>query len=214
MLKGAAAAAAPLVVGITGSIGAGKSAVAAQFAALGFAVHDADAAVHSRYEPAGAASPAVLALGLELGADVATAAGGVDRAKLSALLKVDTEERLAALDAIVHPLVSQARAAFVEEHRSDFLCVLDIPLLFESAGERHCDAVVVASTMGDTALRQERVLARGWYVVVAPPQTWAAAALRAPLHCVCGWVGRCVHGELPPRCPPRRWSDRGLAGSR
>jgi dephospho-CoA kinase len=141
-----------LVVGLTGGIGMGKSAVAARLRALGIAVCDADAEVHKLY--AGAAVPHIEA------AFPGTAANGqVDRQKLAAALLADPAG-FKRLEAIVHPLVLAAEREFLraEAARGAALAVLEIPLLFETGGERRVDAVIVCSAPAD--LQRERVLQR------------------------------------------------------
>ncbi len=129
----------PFVLCLTGSLGMGKSTAAKFFAEAGVPVHDSDAVVHALYE--GEAVPAI-----ERAFPGATVGGKVDRAKLAAMVLGDAAA-LARLEAIVHPLVSAARDAFLAQAqaRGAPVVVLDIPLLFETAAERHCDAVVVVS---------------------------------------------------------------------
>lgn len=141
-------------VGLTGSIGMGKSAVLAMFADLGAAVWDADAAVHRLYAPGGAGVGPVGAAFPDAIRD-----GGVDRAALSALV-LGAPEALKRLEAIVHPLVADDRARFLAAAEKDgaAMAVLDIPLLFENGAERAFDAVVVVSA--PAPVQRERVLAR------------------------------------------------------
>ena len=129
----------PFVLCLTGSLGMGKSTAAKFFAEAGVPVHDSDAVVHALYE--GEAVPAI-----ERAFPGATVGGKIDRAKLAAMVLGDAAA-LARLEAIVHPLVSAARDAFLAQAqaRGAPVVVLDIPLLFETAAERHCDAVVVVS---------------------------------------------------------------------
>lgn len=142
-----------LVLGLTGSIGMGKSTTAQMFRDAGVPVWDADATVHRLYAPGGAAVAPVAALvPAALAAD-----GGIDRAALRAALAADPG-LIAALDAIVHPLVAQDRAAFLQGAAAEIV-VLDIPLLYEVGGAAHCDAVVVVSAPAE--VQRERVLARG-----------------------------------------------------
>lgn len=143
----------PFVLGLTGSIGMGKSATAAMFRALSVPVHDADATVHALYGPGGAAAEAI---GREF-PGVIDPRGGVDRTALRAAV-LDTPERLARLEALVHPLVRAEADAFVAAHAAAPLVVLDIPLLYETGGEARCDAVAVVSA--PAAIQRERVLAR------------------------------------------------------
>ena len=141
----------PYVLGLTGSIGMGKTTTAAMFAAEGVPVWDADAAVHRLYAPGGAGVAAVGALCPE-----AVGPGGVDRGALKAWLAGDPA-RLAALEAAVHPLVAADRAAFLAGAEAPVV-LLDIPLLFETGGEALCDAVVVVSAPAQ--VQRARVLAR------------------------------------------------------
>lgn len=127
------------VLGLTGSLGMGKSATAKMFAEEGVPVHDADAAVHDLYE--GAAAPLI-----EAAFPGTTAAGKVDRDKLAQRVLGDSAA-LERLEAIVHPLVRRAEQAFLDEaaRKGARVAVLDIPLLFETGGNGRCDAVVVVS---------------------------------------------------------------------
>lgn len=143
----------PFVLGLTGSIGMGKSATAAMFRERGVPVHDADAAVHALYGPGG---DAVAAIEREF-PGVRDPAGGIDRPRLRAAV-LDHPERMKALEAIVHPLVRAASQAFLARHAEAPLVVLDIPLLYETRGEDRCDAVAVVSAPAD--VQRTRVLAR------------------------------------------------------
>lgn len=140
------------LLGLTGSIGMGKSTTSAMFRAAGVPVHDADAAVHRLY--AGAAVPAIEAAFPGTSAD-----GAVDRAKLAAVV-LGRPEALARLEAIIHPLVRAEEQAFLARCRSAgaAVAVLDVPLLLETGGEARCDAVVVVTA--PSAVQRERVLAR------------------------------------------------------
>jgi dephospho-CoA kinase len=142
----------PFILCLTGSVGMGKSTAAKFFAEAGVPVHDSDAVVHALYE--GDAVPLV-----ERAFPGATADGKVDRNKLATMVLGD-DAALAKLQAIVHPLVAAARDAFLAEAqiRDAPVVVLDVPLLFETGGERHCDAVVVVSAPAD--LQRQRVLGR------------------------------------------------------
>jgi dephospho-CoA kinase len=143
-----------ILLGLTGSIGMGKSTTARLFADEGAMVHDADAAVHALYAPGGAAVEPISAAfpGVVQG-------GAVDRGLLSQTL-VGDPAAVARLEAIVHPLVAADRDAFLETARTAAakVVVLDIPLLFESGGDALVDAVVVASAPAE--VQRERVLAR------------------------------------------------------
>jgi dephospho-CoA kinase len=141
-----------LRIGLTGSIGMGKSTTAGFFRDMGVPVHDADAAVHALY-----AGPAVAAV--EAAFPGSTVDGKVDRARLGPMV-VGKPEAMKRLEAIIHPLVRAHEIAFVEEARSagHKAVVLDIPLLFETGGDARVDLVVVASC--PPAEQRRRVLAR------------------------------------------------------
>ncbi|WP_423141357.1 dephospho-CoA kinase [Parablastomonas sp. CN1-191] len=142
----------PFVLGLTGSIGMGKSAVAEMFAARGVPVFDADAAVHQLQGPGGA-----LLAAIERAFPGTTGAGGVDRAALGAAVFGD-RDALARLEVIVHPAVAVMREEFLAAHAAAPLVVFDIPLLYEKGGGQGLDAVAVVSAPADT--QRERVLAR------------------------------------------------------
>lgn len=141
-----------IVLGLTGSIGMGKSTTARFFSDYGVPVHDADAAVHALYE--GKAVPLVG----ERFPD-AIVAGRVDRARLAEQV-LGRPEALKALEAIVHPLVRAAELEFLAAHRKKGtpLVVLDIPLLYETGGEQRVDRVLVVTAPEE--VQRERVLAR------------------------------------------------------
>lgn len=139
-------------LGLTGSIGMGKSTTAQMFADEGIPVWDADATVHRLYAPGGAAA---LALGSALPGSL-DAAGGVDRAVLKAMIAADPAV-LDRLNAIVHPLVSADRATFLAASTADIV-LLDIPLLYESGLEKNCDAVAVVTA--PPQVQRARVLDR------------------------------------------------------
>jgi len=140
------------ILGLTGSVGMGKSVTAAMFADEGVPVSDADAVVHRLYE-AEAVAP------IEAAFPGTTDGGKVDRARLGERV-LGNAEAMRRLESIVHPLVAKARDAFLAEaERSGAtVAVLDIPLLYETGGEKLCDAVVVVSAPPD--LQRARVLAR------------------------------------------------------
>jgi len=144
-----------IILGLTGSIGMGKSATAAMFKALGVPVYDADAAVHNLYEVGGAA---VGPLSERFGDILKN--GAVDRAALRAKV-VDDPDAMKDLEAIVHPLVGLSQLNFRQEalESGAHFAVLDIPLLYETGGDKRCDYVVVVSAPAE--LQKERVLARG-----------------------------------------------------
>lgn len=140
------------VLGLTGSIGMGKSTTADLFRQAGCPVHDADATVHDLYR--GEAAPLV-----EEAFPGTLRDGVVDRVALGEKV-VGKPEAMARLEQIVHPLVAARRDAFLREARTRRapVAVLDIPLLFETGGERHCDAVVVVSAPEN--VQRKRVLER------------------------------------------------------
>ena len=139
-------------LGLTGSIGMGKSTTAAMFRDLGHPVWDADAAVHGLYAAGGAAVGPVAAA-----FPGALRDGAIDRAALRQALAADPDA-LARLEGIVHPLVARDRQDFLERHADAPLVVLDIPLLFEGASPPDLDGVAVVST--DPQIQAARVLAR------------------------------------------------------
>ena len=142
----------PFILGLTGSIGMGKSTVAAMLEKCGAPVFDADAAVHKLQGPGGALLPQI-----EAEFPGTTGPGGVDRQKLGAAVFGDPEA-LKRLEAIVHPAVGAMRKGFLEEHADAPLVVFDIPLLFEKGGRDQVDAVAVVSAPAEA--QRERVLAR------------------------------------------------------
>lgn len=140
------------ILGLTGSLGMGKSATAKMFADAGMPVHDADAVVHRLYE--GEATPLI-----EAAFPGTTAGGKVDRDKLARRVLGDSAA-IKRLESIVHPLVAAAREKFLSEaeRKGAKAAVLDIPLLFETGGEKRCDAVVVVSA--PAAVQHARVFER------------------------------------------------------
>ncbi len=140
------------ILGLTGSVGMGKSATAKMFAEEGVPVHDADVAVHALYE--GEAVPAI-----EAAFPGTTAGGKVDRGKLGKHVLGDAAA-LRKLEQIVHPLVRRAEERFLAAAARDGadVAVLDIPLLYETGGDKRCDAVAVVSAPAD--LQRARVLER------------------------------------------------------
>jgi dephospho-CoA kinase len=140
------------ILGLTGSLGMGKSTTARFFAEEGVPVHDADAVVHRLYDGEAAAA-------IETAFPGTTAGGKVDRDKLAARVLGDSEA-LKRLEAIVHPLVQEAERRLLAEAeaRGEKVAVLDIPLLFETGGEERVDAVVVVSAPPD--VQRSRALER------------------------------------------------------
>jgi dephospho-CoA kinase len=154
------------IVGLTGSIGMGKTTTAKMFRDLGVPVHDADAAVHRLYS-----GPAVAAV--EAAFPGVAPAGFVDRTILSERV-LDDPEALKRLEAIVHPLVAAEEARFLQTCRSrgEPFVVLDIPLLFEAGGADKVDAIVLVTA--EAAIQRQRVLARPGMT----PERFAAIAGR------------------------------------
>lgn len=142
----------PFILGLTGSIGMGKSAVAAMLRELGVPVFDADAVVHRLQAPGGALLPAI-----EDAFPGTTGLAGLDRQALGAQVFGDPAA-LTRLEQIVHPAVGAERAAFLIEHGSEPLIVFDIPLLYEKGHGAEIDAVAVVSAIAE--MQQARVLAR------------------------------------------------------
>lgn len=143
-----------IILGLTGSIGMGKSTVGKMFAEEGAPVFDSDAAVHKLYATGGAAVAPVEAAFPGVARD-----GAIDRTALSARV-VGNEEAIGRLEAIVHPLVRQAQAEFLQSNRDAGMpvVVLDIPLLFEGGGAKLVDKIVVVSAPAE--MQRARVLAR------------------------------------------------------
>lgn len=142
----------PLIIGLTGSIGMGKSSVAAMFADENVPVFDADAAVHDLQKAGGALVPVI-----ELAFPGTTGADGVDRKALGAAVFGD-RDRLALLESIIHPAVAERRKLFLALHQDADIILFDVPLLFEKGGQAGVDVVVVVSA--PAAVQRERVLAR------------------------------------------------------
>jgi dephospho-CoA kinase len=141
-----------IVLGLTGSIGMGKSTVARMFADEGVPVFDADAAVHRLQGPDGALVDAI-----ESQFPGTTDAGGVNRTTLAERVLGDPDA-LERLEALVHPAVAAERGAFLRRHENAALAVLDIPLLFEKGGSEAVDKIVVVSA--PAGIQHARVLAR------------------------------------------------------
>ena len=141
-----------IVLGLTGSIGMGKTTTAEMFAALGVPVHSADAAVHALY--AGRAAPLIEAEFPNTVVD-----GRVDRGALSKRV-VGQADAMKRLEGLIHPLVREAELAFLDRARADGarLAVVDIPLLYETGGETRCDKVAVVTAPSE--LQRMRVMAR------------------------------------------------------
>ncbi|KQZ65694.1 MAG: dephospho-CoA kinase [Sphingopyxis sp.] len=142
----------PFLLGLTGSIGMGKSTAAKMFIAEGIPVFDADAEVHRLQGPGGA-----LVAAIEARFPGTTGSNGVDRQKLGAQVLGNMHE-LAALEAIVHPAVGRAQKRFLARHRARDVVVLDVPLLFEKGGWRRVGAIAVVSA--PAWMQRKRVMRR------------------------------------------------------
>ena len=142
----------PLIIGLTGSIGMGKSTVAQMFADEGVPLFDADAAVHILQGPGGALVDEIEAL-----FPGTTGTQGVDRQKLGARVLSDSEA-LKRLESLIHPAVGIMRSKFFEAHQNEPLVLFDIPLLFEKSGAAGVDHIVVVSATKED--QEARVLAR------------------------------------------------------
>ena len=140
------------ILGLTGSIGMGKTATARMFAEEGVPVQDADAVVHALYEGEATAL-------IEAAFPGTTAGGVVDRVRLGAQV-IGNADAIKRLEAIVHPLVAQKRDQFLAESEKNGadVAVLDVPLLYETGGDKRCDAVAVVSAPAE--VQRERVLTR------------------------------------------------------
>jgi dephospho-CoA kinase len=143
-----------IILGLTGSIGMGKSATASLFREAGVPVYDADAAVHALYAEGGAAVAPI-----EAAFPGVTDGGAVDRTRLRTKV-LDNPEAMKLLEGIVHPLAGEAQLDFRRKAYTEgaAFSVLDIPLLFETGGNRHCDFTLVVTA--PAAIQRERVLAR------------------------------------------------------
>ena len=142
----------PFIIGLTGSIGMGKSTVAQMFVDEGVPMFDADAAVHELQGPGGDLVAEIEAL-----FPGTTSSDGVDRQTLGAAVLGD-EVALQKLERLIHPAVGKMRMAFLDRYRDQPLILFDIPLLFEKGGAESVDHIVVVSA--DAAQQRERVLAR------------------------------------------------------
>jgi dephospho-CoA kinase len=142
-----------VIIGLTGSIGTGKSTTGKMFASFGFPVYDADVAVHELYQ----GGPAIDAVEARFPGVVVD--GNIDREKLSAAVLGDPQD-LRDLEAIVHPLVHLAELEFLKNSFfvGNRFVVLEIPLLFETGGEKRCDLVVTTIVADD--IQRQRVMAR------------------------------------------------------
>ena len=143
-----------IIVGLTGSIGMGKSTTAQMFRDAGVPVWDADQAVHDLYGPDGAGTAQIAAFAPEV-----IDSSGVNRTLLRKAI-ISDPALLKRVEAVIHPLVGEDRAAFLDHHRENGvpIVVCDIPLLFETGGDRNVDKIVVVSAPAD--VQRTRVLER------------------------------------------------------
>ena len=141
-----------IIVGLTGSIGMGKTTTAQMFKEAGCPVFDADKAVHSLYSQGGEMVSIIRAVFPDC-----VEAGEVIRPKLSKALRADPLN-FTVLESYVHPLVGEARQAFFEEHKDADIVIVDVPLLFETGGDKHVDHIVVVTA--PASVQRKRVMAR------------------------------------------------------
>ena len=142
-----------IIIGLTGSIGMGKTETARIFSNLGIPVYDADASVHKIYESGNIGALAIK----KLFPEAISADGSVDRKILSSIV-VGNKTNIKKLEEIIHPLLKKDRLVFFEKNKNKKIVVLDIPLLFETKGESQVDYVVVVSTSDN--IQKQRVLER------------------------------------------------------
>ena len=142
-----------IIIGLTGSIGMGKTETARIFSNLGIPVYDADASVHKIYESGNIGALAIK----KLFPEAISTDGSVDRKILSGIV-VGNKTNIKKLEEIIHPLLKEDRLVFFEKNKNKKIVVLDIPLLLETKGESQVDYVVVVSTSKN--IQKQRVLAR------------------------------------------------------
>lgn len=141
-----------IIIGLTGSIGMGKSTTAQMFRDEGCPVFDADATVHELYAKGGKAVPIIRAVFPDAIKDAA-----IDRAVLGKYMRADPLQ-LKVLESFIHPLVAEMRAAFFEKHKDADIVIVDVPLLFETGGDKYVNHIVVVTA--PNSVQRERVLAR------------------------------------------------------
>ncbi len=140
------------IIGLTGSIGMGKSTTSQMFREAGCPVFDADMVVHDLYAKGGKAVPIIRAVFPDVIKD-----GAIDRAILGGYMRADPLQ-LKVLESFIHPLVAEARRSFLEDNKEADIVVMDVPLLFETGGEAYVDHVVVVTAPPE--VQRKRVLAR------------------------------------------------------
>jgi dephospho-CoA kinase len=184
------------VIGLTGSIAAGKSTVTGWIREFGIVIHDADAAVHELLSPNGAAVDAVLAeFELDLaGHDIGNLEKGINRQVLGDYVFARPRARQQ-LESILHPLVRQHRDAFLEKHRAIAApaVVLDVPLLFETGGDAVCDYIIVVHASAATTAK--RALARAG---MTPAKLAAILASQMPVDVKKKSADLCLDSDLQP----------------
>ena len=184
------------IIGLTGSIAAGKSTVAGWIRDLGIAIHDADAAVHELLGPQGAAVDAILAeFGPDLaGQDIGSKEAGINRQALGNYVFAKPQARKQ-LESIIHPLVRQHRDAFLDKHRAMAApaAVLDVPLLFETGGDAVCDHIIVIYASAATTAK--RALARAG---MTPAKLEAILASQMPVDAKKKRADLCIDSDLKP----------------
>ena len=184
------------IIGLTGSIAAGKSTVAGWIRDLGIAIHDADAAVHELLSPHGAAVDTILAEFKPdvVGHDVGNRETGIDRQVLGNYVFARPQARQQ-LESILHPLVRQHRDAFLDKYRLTAApaVVLDVPLLFETGGDAICDYIIVVYASAATTAK--RALARAG---MTPAKLAAILASQMPVDEKKKHADLCLDSDLQP----------------
>ena len=184
------------IIGLTGSIAAGKSTVAGWIRDLGIAIHDADAVVHDLLSPHGAAVDAILAeFKPDLaGHDIGNLKKGINRQALGNYIFARSQARKK-LESILHPLVRQHRDAFLNKYRSTAApaVVLDVPLLFETGGDAVCDHIIVVYASAETTAKRALVRAG-----MTPAKLEAILASQMPVEEKKKRAALCLDSDLQP----------------
>ena len=184
------------VIGLTGSIAAGKSTVTGWIRDFGIAIHDADAAVHELLSPNGVAVDTILAEFEPdlVGYDIGNLEKGINRQVLGDYVFARPHARQQ-LESILHPLVRQHRDAFLEKHRAIAAraVVLDVPLLFETGGDAVCDYIILVHASAATTAK--RALARAG---MTPAKLAAILASQMPVDVKKKWADLCLDSDLQP----------------